>query len=239
MAKSNGSDEPTESKEHECPICRGARYVHPVKGDGSPDYQRDLVPCVCVREEMALRKNKYMLDWCEMPRKTEHMTFRNFRRRPFLDQAYEAAMALAEEQEGAANWLMFSSEVNRGKTHLAIAICRRWLERGKLAKYSFVPLLLEELRRGFGQSGDQSYEERFDRFLRAPLLVLDDLGTENRTPWVQEKLDTLVDYRLMHGLALVVTTNLTLEELPARISSRLERGGRVIGIKGDPYSAEE
>jgi DNA replication protein DnaC len=71
-----------------------------------------------------------------------------------------------------------------------------------------------------------------------PLLVLDDLGVENSTSWVQEKLDTLVDYRLMHGLALVVTTNLTLEELPARISSRLERAGHVIGIKGEPYKSE-
>ena len=59
--------------------------------------------------------------------------------------------------------------------------------------------------------------------LNVPLLVLDDLGVEYRTDWVQEKLDTIIDYRLMQGLPLVVTTNKPLDELPFRIASRLKR----------------
>lgn len=122
-------------------------------------------------------------------------------------------------------------------THLAVAICRRWLQRGKPARYAFVPLLLEELRRGFREEGDRSYEARFDRFLNVPLLVMDDLGAEHRTPWVQEKLDTIIDYRLMNGLPLVVTTNTPVDELPFRIGSRLRRspGSRVVFIDAPEF----
>jgi len=56
--------------------------------------------------------------------------------------------------------LMGSSD--NGKTHLLIAICRSWLEQGKLARYAFVPLLLDELRAGFAQGNDGTYEEALE-----------------------------------------------------------------------------
>jgi len=65
-----------------------------------------------------------------------------------------------------------------------------------------------------------------------------DLGTENPTRWVQERLDTIVDYRLMQGLPLVVATNATLEELGTRVASRLHRAGQIVAIGGVPYHAE-
>jgi DNA replication protein DnaC len=71
-----------------------------------------------------------------------------------------------------------------------------------------------------------------------PLLVLDDIGVENSTAWVQEKLDTIVDYRLMHKLALVVTTNLSLDKLSTRIASRLMRAGEIAVINAPEYHGE-
>jgi DNA replication protein DnaC len=65
--------------------------------------------------------------------------------------------------------------------------------------------------------------------------VLDDLGTENPTPFVQEHLDTIFDYRLMHNLPMIITTNCRGSELPFRILSRLKRGGTVITIDASEY----
>jgi DNA replication protein DnaC len=64
---------------------------------------------------------------------------------------------------------------------------------------------------------------------------LDDLGAENPTNWVNEKLDTIIDYREKNGLALVVTTNLPMEDLPFRIRSRLVRNGKVVYIAAEKY----
>jgi DNA replication protein DnaC len=226
--------DPEPSSEVRCSDCRDSRFVHPLK-DGQSDYAAPLVPCRCARDALEAEKRERMLRFCELPAATEHMTFENFERLGHLEEAYAAALAVAEEAEGA-KWLTLMGRADRGKTHLAVAICRRWLERGNLARYAYVPVLLDELRRGFGESGDQSYAERFDRFLKVPLLVLDDLGTENPTHWVQEKLDTIVDQRLMEGRSLVVTTNLTTKELTPRIFSRLDRAGRIVDVAGRPYS---
>ena len=176
---------------------------------------------------------------CELPTGAgaEGMTFERWKPREELVEAYEAALAMAEGRSNS--WLTFMSDTKRGKTHLVVAICRRWIAAGKPARYAYVPLLLEELRRGFQREGDYSYESRFDFFLNVPLLALDDLGTENSTPWVQEKLDTIIDYRLMHGLALLVTTNLTMNEMSFRIRGRLQRGGRIVYIDAPEYFEED
>ena len=200
-----------------------------------PDYAQ-VVPCQCVRARLEAEKTARLLAHCELPVNTIHMTLEVFKVGDGLKEAYDAACSLAED-EAAENWVTLMSPVDRGKTHLAIAVCRRWLRRGVPARYAYVPVLLDELRRGFREGGDRSYESRWELFKEVPLLVLDDLGTENRTAWVQERLDTIIDYRLMHGKALVVTTNLTMDELPFRIASRLQRHGRVVVIDAPEYSA--
>ncbi|MBA7580607.1 hypothetical protein ES708_22500 [subsurface metagenome] len=228
------SDEP-EGTEYTCQVCRDAHFVHPLKGGGKTDYSR-VVPCQCVREQMERERMQSLLKYCELPPGTEHMIFENFKVSPRLQEAYDLAVELAKDA-GEISWLTLTSGASRGKTHLAVAICRRWLRKGRLARYAFVPLLLDELRRGFREEGDRSYEARFGRFLNVPLLVLDDLGAEHRTPWVQEKLDTIIDYRLMHDLRLVVTTNTPMAELPFRIASRLGRspGSRVVFIDAPEF----
>lgn len=225
-----------EESIYECSICRDLHFVHPHRENGSVDYSQ-YVSCQCSVERHKRERLQAMLWMCELPPATEHMTFENFEVRPGLEEAYQAALKVAEES--MPGWLTLIGDVNRGKTHLIIAACRRRLAQGKPARYTYVPLLLEELRRGFRHEGDYSYENRFDFFLNVPLLALDDLGTEHRTDWVQEKLDTIVDYRLTHGLGLVVNANVTLEELNFRIRNRLERGGQIVFIDAPEFTTRE
>jgi DNA replication protein DnaC len=220
-----------------CPICRGAGFVHPRLPDGVPDYST-ILPCACVRAKLERERKKRLFQLCELPQKTLKWTFETFEVKPGLEEAYEAALALAERRS-ESNWLLLMGGTDRGKSHLLAAICHRWLHEGIPAKYSYVPLLLDELRRGFRGEGESSFETRFDFCLNVPLLALDDLGTENPTPWVQERLDTIIDYRLMNELALVVTTNSPMEDLPFRIRSRLAREGRVVYIAAKEYHESE
>jgi len=166
--------------ESECPICRGAQIVHPRLEDGRPDYSR-VVPCVCIRAKLEAVKKERLLKMCELPKKALTWTFETFELLSGLEEAYEAALALAERRCDTS-WLLLMGGTDRGKTHLLTAICHRWLRAGMPARYVYVPLLLDELRRGFRGEGDNSYDARFDFFLNVPLLALDDLGTENRTP---------------------------------------------------------
>jgi DNA replication protein DnaC len=229
------SDYAAGTDDFSCPVCRDAHFVHPVDEAGKCDYSQ-VMPCRCVRAEIERKRLRNLLQYCELPVGTDHMTFDKFRKSPELQDAYDLAFDLAEGSD--VTWLTLMAGTGRGKTHLAIAVCRRWLHHGIPAKYAYVPLLFDELRRGFREDGDRSYESRFDRFLNVPLLVLDDLGTENSTPWVQEKLDIIFDYRLVHGLSLVVTTNIPFDELPFRIRGRLDRlpSSRVVHIDAPEFN---
>jgi DNA replication protein DnaC len=171
---------------------------------------------------------------CELPERSEQMTFANYNVYPQVREAHDAAVMIAKNE---LDWLTLIGNVDCGKTHLAVAICREWITQGKPAKYAYVPLLLDELRQGIGQTGSEAYTYRFNVYCSIPLLVLDDYGTQKASEWAQERLDTIVDYRYMHKLPLVVTSNLRITEMPDRIASRLQRyeNGVVIGIDTREY----
>lgn len=219
------------SADFKCAICRDARFVHPAEG-GRPVFSR-VVPCGCAVSEMEFRKQQALLRLCELPNGTEKWTFENFQIYPEVKNAYDCALELAEES-GPLRWLTLVADVDVGKTHLAVAICRRWLARCKPARYGWVPLLLDELKQGMD---NKEYDQRFQFLLNVPLLILDDMGTQNSTPWVTERLETLVDYRYVNDLPLMITTNLPVDRLGIRVASRIMRkeGSRIVTIDAPEY----
>lgn len=223
------------AESYNCTQCNDLGVVHPRLADGKVDYSR-TVECECRVELNRRLQSLKLLRMCELPAGTEGYTFENFKTRRGLGEAYGLSKKLAAGNENL-KWLCLVGDVDVGKTHLAIAICRGWLLRGVLAKYAYVPLLLDELRRSYNKDGEEAYEYRFNVLCTIPLLVLDDLGAERGTDWAREKLDTIVDTRAINGLALVVTTNLGMNELPRRIASRLQRVpfGKVIYIDAPEY----
>jgi DNA replication protein DnaC len=108
-----------------------------------------------------------------------------------------------------------------GKTHLAAAVANYRLSLGHAVLFVVVPDLLDHLRATFGPSSEVALDERLDDIRETPLLILDDLGAHNSTPWAQEKLFQILNHRYNGRLPTVITTNQRLEELDPRITSRL------------------
>ena len=61
----------------------------------------------------------------------------------------------------------------------------------------------------------------FESVRQAPLLILDDMGTQTSTQWAQEKLYQLFNHRYAYHLPTVITTNNSLDEIGGRLASRL------------------
>jgi DNA replication protein DnaC len=216
-----------------CAVCQDSKFVHPRKEGGKVDYTR-VIPCECIRAEREEARRQNLIKWCELPPKGKEMTFESFRQSSALQKAYAACLDMAEERR--KEWLTLMGPTGTGKTHLGIAICNRWLADGKPAKYTSVPLFLDQLRAAFKLDGENSYHSRYHIFLTVPLLMLDDLGTENVTDWTEEHLYGLLDYRLMHQLPTVLTTNVPLDKINFRIRPRLTRdGGEIIHIDAEAY----
>ena len=142
------------------------------------------------------------------------MTFQRFdprsagvdaRQRDVLTAALASAKSYAESPEGL--WLVLTGLTGVGKTHLAVAIANKRLEEGHPAFYAKVPDLLDHLRAAYAPNSNVSYDQRFEELKSAPLLILDGLGSQNSTPWANEKLDQLILHRHDNRLPTVITVN--------------------------------
>jgi len=156
-----------------------------------------------------------------------NMTFDNFdhkrlelplEQRECLRTVFDGVEKFARSPEG---WLILLGVNGCGKTHLAAAIANYQLVQGKPVFFVVVPDLLDHLRSTFSPDSKISYDEFFERIKEVPLLILDDFGEQSVTPWAQEKLYQLINYRYNARLPMVVTSCLSLEEIETRISSRM------------------
>jgi DNA replication protein DnaC len=188
-----------------------------------------VIPCQCIEREpeeerlLRLRRDSGDLE-LELLR---NMSFENFDCRRLnlpidqqenLERAFKIARSFAEAPEG---WLVLQGPNGCGKTHLAAAIANYRLKRGEPVFFAVVPDFLDHLRSTFHPDSKVSYDELFETVKNAPLLVLDDFGEQASTPWAQEKLYQVINYRYNARLPTVITTCLSLEEIETRISSRM------------------
>jgi DNA replication protein DnaC len=151
-----------------------------------------------------------------------------------LHRALEIARDYAAHPQG---WLLFMGDYGCGKTHLAAAIANAHTREGHTALFVVVPDLLDHLRATYNPHSTVSYDRRFEEVRRAPFLVLDDLGTESATPWAQEKLYQLFNYRYVARLPTVITTSKELQALDPKLQSRLRdiRRCTAFAIIARPY----
>lgn len=184
------------------------------------------VPCACraMEREMARHDSLMRLSQLGPLQNNQFETFLaeghglNPVKQRNLRMAYESALTYAQNPKG---WLLLKGGYGCGKTHLAAAIANYRLGMGHPALFVSVPDLLDHLRATYGPNSAVSYDQRFDQIRNAPLLILDDLGTQSNTEWAQEKLYQIFNYRYNTRLPTIVTTNQELEALEIRIRSRL------------------
>jgi DNA replication protein DnaC len=220
---SAANEEP--AKGADCPICKGARVVHPRLPSGQPDYSR-VVPCRCVTGAQADERQVRLKQYSNLG-SLARFTFDNLipegrsgnrRAQEQFSRAYQAAKAFAAEPKG---WLVLSGPSGSGKTHLAAAIVNERIRQGYPSFYITAPDLLDRIRASFNSESEMPYDEFFDQVKSAPLLVLDDLGVQSATPWAKEKLDQLLTSRFNSELPTVVVAITPLEQMDDRLRTRL------------------
>ncbi len=109
-----------------------------------------------------------------------------------------------------------------------------WIDNAMgLVKFWYVTGFLDEMRDWYqlkqhSTPGEPIPTSPLEWAKRVDLVILDDLGAQRDTEWAVERLDDLVEYRYVRAKCTVITTNLNLEQLPPRISSRISGGVKVL-----------
>ncbi|MBS3783703.1 MAG: ATP-binding protein [Anaerolineae bacterium] len=212
-----------------CPICHGLGYVRADVPVDHPDFGK-LVPCSCRLEELNEQRVSALRTLSEL-QTLERMTFESFapeghglppEKRANLRWAYDEARDFAKDPQG---WLVLKGGYGCGKTHLAASIANSCVQRGQPVLFITVPDLLDQLRATFAPTKPDEhlphFQARFHEIRTAPVLILDDLGTESTTSWAQEKLYQIFNHRYNAQLPTVITTNHELEDIPLRLRSRI------------------
>ena len=135
-----------------------------------------------------------------------------------VKRAKDKALAFAKEPH---YFFTLMGEPGCGKTHLAAAIAHHCMAQGRMVIFAVIPDLLDRLKATFDKDSPVRYDDLMQIYLTVELLILDDMGSENETPWANEKLYQIVNYRYNWQLPTVVTTNDVPPHIDLRLQSRL------------------
>ena len=218
---------------------------------GDSGYQKDGSPCRCLREYYVKEQNRRLSKLLDLG----SQSFDSFSLDWYSNQSWEEYGCSPQEnmrtiREICVSYartfgprsgnLLFTGPPGLGKTFLSACIAREVSGHGFSVVYDTAVHVFQQFESGkFGR--ESAYEEDPDqginRCLHCDLLILDDLGTEMLTSFVQSAFYQIVNDRLLGRRKTLLSTNLRMDELGLRyggaVLSRLQGEYQLLPFFGD------
>lgn len=140
--------------------------------------------------------------------------------RTIMERNFQCCRRYALSFSGDAGNLLFVGGTGLGKTFLSACIARTVADRGFSVAYETANHLFGKLEQAKFNPSEEARREA-DRLLTCDLLIIDDLGTEMPGQFVTAALYSLLNDRLLAGKPMVISTNLTVEEMNRRYSPQI------------------
>jgi DNA replication protein DnaC len=182
-----------------CPLCDDTGWK-PIDDHGV----RRVVRCDCWRDRIVHDR----LGDANIPKRYLHCTFDNFTAyNESLEQAVVKARHVADSFP-VSRGLLFEGQPGVGKTHLAVAVLKQVIETaGVRGLFYDTRDLLRVIRSTYDPSIRTTELEVLRPVMTADLLVLDDLGAEKTSEWVEETMNLIVNTRYNERRLTVFTSN--------------------------------
>jgi len=136
---------------------------------------------------------------------------------PHLSQIAADYVSNFDERKKKGLGLLLFGEVGRGKTYAAACIANALICEGVPVHMTNFERLSNVLQ---AHKDKQKYIDDLNRF---QLLVIDDLAAERNTEYMSGVVHNIIDSRLRAGLPMIITTNLTRQEMLGTDDLRKQR----------------
>ena len=171
--------------------------------------------CDCKRKELDAHKEQEQREEMDRQRRicfaNTNMASWNFanddRRNEKLSNAMKKYADEFAEHKKSGQGLLLMGTVGTGKTFYAACIANALLDKGYRVKMTNFATIANDL---WSCDDKSEYMRSLNRY---SLLILDDLGIERSTDYMREMVYNIVDNRYRSGLPMIVTTNLTGQQL--------------------------
>ncbi len=201
---------------HEVPALGWVTYIRPgpCSCPGAAAHRAELERKM--RAQEAQERQRVLLERSGLPRRYWRCTFEATVETPENQQALARVREFARSFSGKGVGLFITGPVGTGKTHLAACVVNELARRGIRTIFGNVLDLLGRLRRSYSEEAQEEEWRIMQELTGVPLLVVDDLGKEKVSEWVEQTLYRIVDMRYRDERTLLVTSNFTLSELEKR-----------------------
>lgn len=219
------------SIQHDCDVCKDTGYVN-----------GKICECIHTAAKQLLigsLSSSLPLDTCR---------FENFNLNYYPTKAEDGAnprkymtSVLKQCREYVINFdpsksksLLFMGNTGLGKTHLTLSIVYELLNRGFNVIYGSAYNLFGEMEsEHFGRHTNTAYTSAIE----CDLLVIDDLGGEFVSPYIQSLLYNIVNTRDLSGKPTIINTNLTMGEIASRYTPRV--ASRLFNYDAENFIGED
>ena len=218
LLRENGYPENYTDVVYECDKCRDTGY------DG-------INLCSCARKQLILESYKSS----GMYKLITTQSFDNFSLDVYTSAESKAKMTTIynRAKQYAADFdpekspsLFFIGDTGQGKTHISSAIAKCVIDKGFGVVYETAPGMMLRLEKEHFNRGE-SEQDSSEKYLTSDLLIIDDLGAEYVNRATLSFLYNIINTRILNGLPMIISTNLSASELESRYERRMS--SRLLG----------
>lgn len=190
--------------------------------------------CKCYYDKIADNK----LEFANIPEVFKELTINSFRIDLYSKDESKQKAIVAKKmsanfvknfetfQEEGKGLYLYGDVKGSGKTRMAASIGNALMKvKGVGVKYTTTVDLLNEIKRTFHRDSQTTESDLVESIKKVEVLILDDVGVENPTPWVKSIFYSILDSRMDNKKVTIFTSNLSMDQLQhdERLKSRMEK----------------
>lgn len=225
LLKSKGYPEDYLEYKPSCNICMDEGYVH---GQRCRCFNNLLIEKYYDQSNLKNILSKENFDTFKMNYYSEEKGSYPVSPKMQMEKILHESISFVKDFNDDSPNLYFFGDPGLGKTFLSHCIAKELLDKGHVVIYQTASDIMDIVRRSkFSSSPEDSQNHPSSYLYKCDLLIIDDLGTETLTEFANNELFNLINRRLKDDKKMIISTNLSVNQLEKRYSTRL--ASRVIG----------